>query len=114
MSIESQAIAGLIDRQRHEQEALFRAFTNGVYHLSFFKEIHLCHPPHALASLIEISGEIKGERLRFVEAMKEATAINIQSELSVLQFAIYHGSYHYAPQYTSSSLNKSSAVRLWR
>ncbi|KIM45293.1 hypothetical protein M413DRAFT_24527 [Hebeloma cylindrosporum] len=51
---ESQAIAGLIDRQRHEQEALFRAFTN------------------------EISGEIKGERLRFVEAMKEATAINIQ------------------------------------
>ncbi|PPR07712.1 hypothetical protein CVT26_003735, partial [Gymnopilus dilepis] len=26
----------------------------------------------------EISGEIKGERLRFVEAMKEATAINVQ------------------------------------
>jgi len=54
MWIESQAIAGFIDRQRHEQEALFRAFTN------------------------EISGEIKGERLRFVEAMKEATAINVQ------------------------------------
>ena len=31
--------------------------------------------------LIEISGEIKGERLRFVEAMKEATAINVQSTL---------------------------------
>jgi hypothetical protein len=28
--------------------------------------------------LLEISGEIKGERLRFVEAMKEATAINVQ------------------------------------
>jgi hypothetical protein len=32
-----------------------------------------------LSFLIEISGEIKGERLRFVEAMKEATAINVQS-----------------------------------
>ena len=28
----------------------------------------------------EISDEIKGERLRFVEAMKEATAINVQSK----------------------------------
>ncbi|KDR75144.1 hypothetical protein GALMADRAFT_249068 [Galerina marginata CBS 339.88] len=57
---DSQAIAGLMDRQRHDQEVLFRAFTN------------------------EISGEIKGERLRFVEAMKEATAINVQ--LHVEQF----------------------------
>jgi prophage DNA circulation protein len=32
--------------------------------------------------LLEISGEIKGERLRFVEAMKEATAINVQCEVS--------------------------------
>jgi len=39
-----------------------------------------------LDSLLEISGEINGERLRFVEAMKEATAINIQSELFVLPF----------------------------
>ncbi|KAF8973054.1 hypothetical protein BDZ97DRAFT_648730 [Flammula alnicola] len=51
---DSQAIAGLIDRQRHDQQILFTTFTN------------------------EISGEIKGERLRFVEAMKEATAINVQ------------------------------------
>ncbi|KAF9529248.1 hypothetical protein CPB83DRAFT_273503 [Crepidotus variabilis] len=54
MGAESQAIAGLITRQRQEQEALLRSFTN------------------------EISGEIRGERLRFVEAMKEATAINVQ------------------------------------
>ncbi|KAF5321418.1 hypothetical protein D9619_001447 [Psilocybe cf. subviscida] len=52
-----QAIAGLIDRQRHDQEVMFRAFT------------------------AEISGEIKGERLRFVEAMKEATAINVQTHV---------------------------------
>ncbi|KAF8160742.1 hypothetical protein B0H34DRAFT_795616 [Crassisporium funariophilum] len=51
---DTQAIAGLIDRQRHDQETLFRAFTD------------------------EIASEIKGERLRFVEAMKEATAINVQ------------------------------------
>ncbi|KAF8813861.1 hypothetical protein BYT27DRAFT_7180635 [Phlegmacium glaucopus] len=51
---DTHAIAGLIDQQRRDQEMLFRAFTD------------------------EISGEIKGERLRFVEAMKEATAINVQ------------------------------------
>ncbi|KAF4620742.1 hypothetical protein D9613_000491 [Agrocybe pediades] len=51
---DSQALAGMMDRQRHDQQTMFRAFTN------------------------EISGEIKGERLRFVEAMKEATAINVQ------------------------------------
>ena len=27
----------------------------------------------------ELSNEIRGERLRFVEAMKEATTINVQS-----------------------------------
>jgi hypothetical protein len=29
---------------------------------------------------IELSEDIRGERLRFVEAMKEATAINVQSK----------------------------------
>jgi hypothetical protein len=33
---------------------------------------------HADTGFAEISDEIKGERLRFVEAMKEATAINVQ------------------------------------
>ncbi|PPQ76612.1 hypothetical protein CVT24_011329 [Panaeolus cyanescens] len=60
VSTDSRAIAGMIDQQRRDQETLFRAFTD------------------------EISGEIKGERLRFVEAMKEATAINVQ--LHVEQF----------------------------
>jgi hypothetical protein len=31
---------------------------------------------------IELSDDIRGERLRFVEAMKEATAINVQSKKS--------------------------------
>ena len=30
-------------------------------------------------SSVELSDDIRGERLRFVEAMKEATAINVQS-----------------------------------
>ncbi|KAF8070690.1 hypothetical protein FPV67DRAFT_1488366 [Lyophyllum atratum] len=48
------SIATLIDRQRQDHEWLLRAFTT------------------------EIASEIKGERLRFVDAMKEATAINVQ------------------------------------
>lgn len=41
-------------------------------------------PPHyAMCSFsIELSDDIRGERLRFVEAMKEATAINVQSMVS--------------------------------
>ena len=30
----------------------------------------------------ELTNEIRGERLRFVEAMKEATAINVQGKLN--------------------------------
>lgn len=39
-------------------------------------------------SLAEISGEIKGERLRFVEAMKEATAINVHRKCFNLRYRI--------------------------
>ena len=49
-------IAGLIERQKKEQEELLRAVA------------------------AELSNEIRGERLRFVEAMKEATAINVQGK----------------------------------
>ncbi|KAG5647048.1 hypothetical protein DXG03_001418 [Asterophora parasitica] len=47
-------ITSLIGRQRRDHEGLMRMLTS------------------------EITEEIKGERLRFVEAMKEATAINVQ------------------------------------
>ena len=40
-------------------------------------------PHEAMCSCsIELSDDIRGERLRFVEAMKEATAINVQSMVS--------------------------------
>ncbi|KAI0040032.1 hypothetical protein FA95DRAFT_1566759 [Auriscalpium vulgare] len=50
----TESVFGLIDRQRQDQERMLRT----------------------LAS--ELSEDIRGERLRFVEAMKEATAINVQ------------------------------------
>lgn len=80
---DSQAIAGLMDRQRHDQEAMFRAFTNGELTRLLLEaqnqKINEMTMDHSAFS--EISGEIKGERLRFVDAMKEATAINVQRKL---------------------------------
>ncbi|KAF8210186.1 hypothetical protein K438DRAFT_1809137 [Mycena galopus ATCC 62051] len=55
------SIAGLIDQQRQEQEGLLRALAT------------------------ELSNEIRGERLRFVDAMKEATAINVQMHVEELK-----------------------------
>ncbi|KAH9951555.1 hypothetical protein B0H21DRAFT_880399 [Amylocystis lapponica] len=50
----TESVAGLIDQQRQDHERMLRDLAN------------------------ELSDEIRGERLRFVEAMKEATAINVQ------------------------------------
>lgn len=36
-----------------------------------------------ISSIVELTNEIRGERLRFVEAMQEATAINVQSTYTV-------------------------------
>ncbi|KIK67153.1 hypothetical protein GYMLUDRAFT_217139 [Collybiopsis luxurians FD-317 M1] len=55
--ISAQGIAELIERHRQDHESLMRMLTN------------------------ELSNEIKGERLRFVDAMKEATAINVQAHV---------------------------------
>ncbi|PCH43387.1 hypothetical protein WOLCODRAFT_164398 [Wolfiporia cocos MD-104 SS10] len=50
----TESVVGLIDRQRQDHERMLRSLGT------------------------ELSNEIRGERLRFVEAMKEATAINVQ------------------------------------
>ncbi|KAH6913885.1 hypothetical protein BKA70DRAFT_1396759 [Coprinopsis sp. MPI-PUGE-AT-0042] len=55
--IDSLTLVRMLEVQKQNQEAMLRAFSN------------------------EISGEIKGERLRFVEAMKEATAINVHQHV---------------------------------
>ncbi|TDL25965.1 hypothetical protein BD410DRAFT_783971 [Rickenella mellea] len=53
----TEAVLGMIDRQRQEQEMMLRNIA------------------------AELSTDIRGERLRFVEAMKEATAINVQNHV---------------------------------
>lgn len=64
--------------QRQEQENFLRAFTARQYEIcTYMIDIH---------KISEVSGEIKGERLRFVEAMKEATAINVQGEQRVSRY----------------------------
>ncbi|KAI0277401.1 hypothetical protein BGY98DRAFT_934432 [Russula aff. rugulosa BPL654] len=50
----TESVLGVIERQRQDQERMLRTLAN------------------------ELSDDIRGERLRFVEAMKEATAINVQ------------------------------------
>ncbi|KAI0705100.1 hypothetical protein C8T65DRAFT_830644 [Cerioporus squamosus] len=50
----TESVMGVIDRQHQDQERLLKALAT------------------------ELTNEIRGERLRFVEAMKEATAINVQ------------------------------------
>ncbi|KAF7376108.1 hypothetical protein MSAN_00025600 [Mycena sanguinolenta] len=61
-----QSFAGLIDQQRQEQEDLLRAVA------------------------AELTNEIRGERLRFVDAMKEATAINVQMHVEELKKELAH------------------------
>ncbi|KAF6760319.1 hypothetical protein DFP72DRAFT_102701 [Ephemerocybe angulata] len=58
---DSNALAQMIETQKREQESMLKVFTD------------------------EISDEIKGERLRFVEAMREATAINVQMHVEELK-----------------------------
>ncbi|KIK90795.1 hypothetical protein PAXRUDRAFT_14144 [Paxillus rubicundulus Ve08.2h10] len=51
------SVLEIVNRHRHEQEQMLRALSS------------------------ELTNEIRGERLRFVEAMKEATAINVQAHV---------------------------------
>lgn len=60
-TMNTQVLANFMERQRQDQGEFLRALTT------------------------EIFGEIKGERLRFVEAMKEATVINIQMQVDQLK-----------------------------
>lgn len=72
--IDMESVANMIERQRQEQEATLRAIASGRFQKLFLIRI----PIHFVTDL---SNDIRGERLRFVEAMKEATAINVQGVL---------------------------------
>lgn len=71
------SVLEIINRQRHEQEQMLRALSTGrqasIVQFGMFSL--------SRRSPTELTNEIRGERLRFVEAMKEATAINVQGKL---------------------------------
>jgi hypothetical protein len=62
----------MLNQQKFEQERSLRALATGKLYL-------LLVVTGTYTSSIELSGEIKGERLRFVDAMKEATEIHVES-----------------------------------
>ena len=71
------SVLEIINRQRYEQEQMLRALSTGRYSVLYLRCSHF--PPRFPP---ELTNEIRGERLRFVEAMKEATAINVQGKLN--------------------------------
>ncbi|KAJ7072366.1 hypothetical protein C8F01DRAFT_1076413 [Mycena amicta] len=72
-----QTVANLVEKQRHDHEGLFRALAAGKF--------STCSSTYASHIHAELSNEIRGERLRFVDAMKEATAINVQMHVEELK-----------------------------
>lgn len=65
----------MIDRQRMDQERMLKSMATGAP-LPLLTAVVISYIP-------ELTNEIRGERLRFVEAMQEATAINVQSTYTV-------------------------------
>ena len=67
-----QTVIGMIETQKQEQETMLRNIAAGTLQMKYqYIFIYLIFD-------VELSNDIRGERLRFVEAMKEATAINVQ------------------------------------
>lgn len=81
--IATEEVENLFDKQRQAQEQVLRAVAAGS---SPFSPREHDRGPLRPADVngVDLSDDIKGERLRFIEAMKEATTINVQSELAFL------------------------------
>ncbi|KAH8992807.1 hypothetical protein EDB86DRAFT_3045713 [Lactarius hatsudake] len=70
-ALATELVLGVIERQRRDQERMLRTLANGEspsYHVVRKQRVYT----------VQLTDVIRGERLRFVEAMKEATAINVQ------------------------------------
>lgn len=78
----TEAVENLFDKQRQEQEQVLRAVAAGKSSRESSVQTTTAGSLTGLLPFvwIDLSDDIKGERLRFIEAMKEATAINIQSK----------------------------------
>ena len=79
--VATEEVENLFDKQRQAQEQVLRAVAAGACH-SCGNDRGPSRPANVYR--IDLSDDIKGERLRFIEAMKEATTINVQSELALL------------------------------
>lgn len=71
----TESVTGMIDRQRMDQERMLKSMATGA-------SIPLS-TADVVSPIAELTNEIRGERLRFVEAMQEATAINVQSTCTI-------------------------------
>lgn len=67
----------MLRRQRHEHEQLVRGLATGEYRICPRKP----RPQHRNGLPSELATEIRGERIRFVDAMKEATTVNLQNQI---------------------------------
>ena len=71
IAIAVEHVLAILDRQRNDNEMLLRALATGS--LGFIQQ----KLSHADDSLIDLTSEIRGERIRFVEAMQQATSVNV-------------------------------------
>lgn len=85
--VATEAVENLFDKQRQSQEQVLRAVAAGASPLFSFSfsssESRLCPLRPTKLYGTDLSDDIKGERLRFIEAMKEATTINVQSKSAI-------------------------------
>jgi hypothetical protein len=67
------SVLGAIEKNQRDQETLLRSIAEGRHSITYsvFKT-------HALSG---ISADVRGERLRFVDAMKDATSVNVAIHL---------------------------------
>jgi len=70
----TESVLGVIERQRQDQERLLRSLADGKASSACLSTSTPMETKRVYYH-VELSDDIRGERLRFVEAMKEATAI---------------------------------------
>ena len=78
----------LIEQQRQNQEHMLKSLATGMLRVSRVKFV--AQWLMGMYARLELSNDIRGERLRFVEAMKEATQINVQGAFIFEVFFLLH------------------------
>jgi len=74
LSVAVEHVVSVLERQRNDNEMLLRALATGETQI--FRLVYLAN------GYVDLTSEIRGERIRFVEAMQQATSVNVQCEYS--------------------------------